>query len=439
MTADAPRRPLSPLERWYWILDRISPLNAVARVHVGARIEPDALRRAADALAAAHPLLRVAVRTDADGTHPRFVPTAAPLGIRRVEGDADTWSREVDGHELAHGLDTETGPLARILHVDTGDGTDLVLVAAHIVVDGRGALALLRSLVRAVHAEQTGAGARLAAGTVVGPPEDRLPARFRGGLGTARAVLGMLGGEARVAVRRPRRLPAEQQVAWARRRTRLLRRSLGPDELERLRAACAAHGVTVHGVLGVALAEAVGAELGPGRDGTLTVGCPVDFRDRLTPPVGPEELGAYVAALPVAVGYGPGADPWRTAARINTDLRVRIAADTDLAVITGLRLLSPVSVARADRAARTVEQRGPGNVCLSNMGRFDMPSAVGDWPVSGTQTAAGLSLSGYLVAVANTSHGTLFWNFTYIEGVVPAARAARIADHALRRLRELSA
>src|ERR1700754_3058040 len=80
-------RALRPTEKLYWIGDQMSPTNIVARVHLRGHIPVGRLARAAAALAAEHPLLRVSITTDADGTNPAFMPSAGATPIRRVNGD----------------------------------------------------------------------------------------------------------------------------------------------------------------------------------------------------------------------------------------------------------------------------------------------------------------------------------------------------------------
>ncbi|GAB2993770.1 hypothetical protein MBOU_58190 [Mycobacterium bourgelatii] len=60
------------------------------------------LERAAAALAAEYPLLRVSIAADPGGRNPTFVPSAGPIPIRRVSGDAGEWIRQVEQHELSH-------------------------------------------------------------------------------------------------------------------------------------------------------------------------------------------------------------------------------------------------------------------------------------------------------------------------------------------------
>ncbi|MFD7423609.1 hypothetical protein ACFV6M_24620, partial [Streptomyces californicus] len=51
-TSPTVRRELSPLERWYWIADQISPLNVVGRVRLHGPVSRAALRTALDGLQA---------------------------------------------------------------------------------------------------------------------------------------------------------------------------------------------------------------------------------------------------------------------------------------------------------------------------------------------------------------------------------------------------
>ncbi|MBI8849337.1 hypothetical protein JEZ83_17735, partial [Pseudomonas aeruginosa] len=61
------RRPLSAVERWYWLSDQFSALNVISRVRVHGRLSIDDLRRGLDALQARHPLLRARVEPGGGG------------------------------------------------------------------------------------------------------------------------------------------------------------------------------------------------------------------------------------------------------------------------------------------------------------------------------------------------------------------------------------
>ncbi|MGX9013694.1 condensation domain-containing protein, partial [Pseudomonas aeruginosa] len=79
------RRPLSAVERWYWLSDQFSALNVISRVRVHGRLSIDDLRRGLDALQARHPLLRGGGENKAQG-HPRSVSLQRAPPPRKVGG-----------------------------------------------------------------------------------------------------------------------------------------------------------------------------------------------------------------------------------------------------------------------------------------------------------------------------------------------------------------
>ena len=78
-----------------------------------------------------------------------------------------------------------------------------------------------------------------------------------------------------------------------------------------------------------------------------------------------------------------------------------------------------------------MEAEGPINLCSSNIGRYSFPERIGALRLSDAQFLTGISVNGYFVAAINSSHGRLFWNFTYIDEAVPGERAERLAEDCL--------
>ena len=68
---------------------------------------------------------------------------------------------------------------------------------------------------------------------------------------------------------------------------------------------------------------------------------------------------------------------------------------------------------------------------LLNIGRYPFPERIGALRLSDAQFLTGISVNGYFVAAINSSHGRLFWNFTYIDEAVPGERAERLAEDCL--------
>ncbi|MGW7489003.1 phthiocerol/phthiodiolone dimycocerosyl transferase family protein [Streptomyces sp. NPDC054786] len=440
------RRPLSPMERWYWICDRISPLNVIARVQVTGAVSGEALARAGALLAAEHPLLRVAVAAGPGDSRPCFVAakdTRIPVRtVRCDEPDPQRWEREVDEVELVTSLDWREGPLARI--VDVAQGTpgaagechDLILTVSHVIADGTTLMELLRRLVElaAVSATSPAVDAPRPRRPLP-PPEALLPRRINGAPRTVHLVAWLVADRIAGALARPRRLWPATPVPPALRRTRLIRHELDAAQLDALVRRCRLEGVTVHSALAAAMALAVSGTAGPaGRGARVTVGSPVDFRADLVPPVGTRDAGAYVATVPSHIKVGAAGGLWAVARGAHRDLRRRKRLHQHLALVSLLRFMAPRSVRRSARVLALVDRSGPGNTCLSNIGRYGFPDRAGRWELSGAQFVAGISVSGYLVATVNTSHGSLHWNFTHIDGAVPRDRAERIAHRAVRAL-----
>ncbi|WP_026128170.1 condensation domain-containing protein, partial [Nocardiopsis lucentensis] len=159
-------RPLSPLERWYWIADQISPLNVLGRMTVEGRFDRRTARAGLDLLQRRHPALRTAIaETPAGG--PVFVDTAGPIPLvwrwepgARLESSA-RWAEDADRRHLAKSVDRRTGPLVRAEVVSASEGRgrgvhELVLVLHHAIADGTTAVSLVRQWAEHV-AEVSGA------------------------------------------------------------------------------------------------------------------------------------------------------------------------------------------------------------------------------------------------------------------------------------------
>ncbi|MFD5516988.1 FAD-dependent monooxygenase [Streptomyces sp. NPDC127066] len=437
------QRELSPLERLYWIADRTSPLNVIARVRVHGHLPPALHRRALDTLQLRHPLLRVAITDDGTGAHPAFVPLDGqqiPLRYVHVPQDDPTadarWEREVNEHELVAGMDWRTGPLLRAVVItgsdEAGNVHDLLLTASHIIADGKTCLSLVREWIELAAQLDRGTLPRTDPRRVLPATDDLLPLRLRGAAGVAE-FRAMMRREQRAARRRPaQRVVPSRRVPFGQRRTQMVHRSLPSTQVDLLAETARRQGTTVHGVLAAALVTAVARDAQAAAGAHFSIGSPVDFRGDLEPAVSPDEVGTYVATVPSRVRYTPGGPLWPTAREISQDLVRRRRRQEHLATISLPRWAGPKSLADGESFMRFMDEEGPINLCLSNVGRYEFPDRVGSWRVGDAQFLTGVSVMGAIVATTTTSHDQLAWNFSYVEGLVPALRAERIADDAVR-------
>ncbi|MFD5415841.1 phthiocerol/phthiodiolone dimycocerosyl transferase family protein [Streptomyces nojiriensis] len=440
-------RELSPLERLYWIADRTSPLNVIARVRVHGHLPPSLHRSALDTLQLRHPLLRVAIADDGTGEHPAFVPLDGrqiPLRFAHVPPDdpmADTrWEHEVNDCELVESVDWRAGPLLRAVVItsggtggdDEGHVHDLLLTASHIIADGKTCLSLVREWIEVAAQLDCGSQPPATPRRALPATDDLLPPRHRGAAGVA-GFEAMMRREQQAARGRPaQRVVPSHQVPFEQRRTRMVHRFLTAEQLELLVTAAKRHGTTVHGVLAAAMVTAVARDAGTSATALFSIGSPVDFRSDLEPAVSPDEVGTYVATVPSRVRYEPGRPLWSMARAITRDLVRRRRRQEHLATISLPRWTGPKSLADSEPFMRFMDEKGPINLCLSNVGRYEFPDRAGSWRVGEAQFLTGVSVMGAIVAAATTSHTRLAWNFSYVDGLIPTPRARRIADDSVR-------
>jgi len=367
-------RALSPLERWYWICDQVSPLNVIAHARLHGPATQESLTLGLEALQRRHPLLCVLIATDLGDSSPRFAPAeASPIPLRHVQADSsdDTWEREVREHEINVSVDWRRGPLARALVVSAGDRHDLVLTLPHCISDGTTVLTLMQQWIELAAGFDAGTDSASASPPrqpVRPAPENLLPARARGLQGAARIIAQQLRDQGTVAVRRPHRLQASRPVPFAQRRTRWVRRSLSGSQLSALAEACRRERTTVHGALAAAIVSAVAKDAGTG-PGRFTIGSPIDIRPDLEPPVSQLEVGTYVATVPSVVPWQPGAPLWPMARMISRDVARRRRRGEPMSSVNLIRLVAPKSLASSDRFLRFMDEKGPITLSLSNIGR----------------------------------------------------------------------
>ena len=428
-------RALSPLERWYWICDQVSPLNVIAHARLHGRVARESFPLGLGALQQRHPLLCVAIAADPGGANPRFVPAeASPIPLRHVQADSqDAWERELSEHELTVSVDWRQGPLARALVVSAGDCHDLVLTLPHCISDGTTVLSLMRQWIELAAGFDAGTDsppASLQRQPARPAPEDMFPARARGFTGAARIIAQQIRDQGTAALRRPRRLQASHAVPFTQRRTRWLRSSLSAAQLAALAQACRREQTTVHGALAAAMVSAVADDAGTG-SGLFTIGSPIDIRPDLVPPVSGLEAGTYVATVPSVVPWQPGAPLWPMARMISRDLARRRRRGEPMSSVNLLKLAAPKTLASSDRFLRFMDERGPITLCLSNIGRYDFPAEIGRWQVCDAEFIASLSVNGMFVATVNSSHDRLAWNFTYVDQAIPDDRAQRLVSESV--------
>ncbi|WP_278263366.1 hypothetical protein [Nocardia sp. AG03] len=415
-------RPLSASERWFWLVDQLSPANCVVRLRVRGAIGPYRLEDAAAAVVAEFPLLRTVV---ADG--PCFVPSTDPHlpVLHRVVADPDDWHAVFD-EQLAEPVDLTTSP-GRVIDLAWRPGTseeqhDLILVLSHVLLDGRSMAALGWRLL----AHTFGARPPAASRPPIPPPDDLIPRLHTRPLRCLRTNLtGQLTALARRAVGLPGTAPPLPV-----RRTRTVPRTIDRDDLRALRARCRESGVTVNAALAAALAHALG-ELSSRAAGVAGIGIPVDVRSRLEPPPDDDEPGMFTAVVPTFVPFGPPHSVWDAARAAKTQLTRRLDRHADLTALAAIRYGCPRSLESGRRTIELIDRRAPWNVTLSNLGRLTPPPTPEPMDLTALTVAGTNSCASALTVAVATLDDTLSITFCYVEDMLPHTTIETLATNTL--------
>lgn len=337
-------------------------------VAVGLETVPDQGRlvQAARALQARHPLLNVVVRGD---PWPRLVTAFAPAPLDLSWATMDTphaWRTRFEA-ELARPLQVDHGPMVRVVVLAGPDGAVVIVVADHLIGDGRALNVLLDELFAfAGEAPPSGVRPEL-------PPIDALLPRWPGA-----RTLGRLASVS-AAIARPT-LDALGTMVPPSAPAPLPRVSVAHHTLDRassdtLVARARAERCTVFGALAAALTQNL-AKRGrhPGRQ-QLAVAVPVDLRDALSAPIAADDLGVWAWAPTHVFSVDRRAPFWELA----RDARARVEPTRRPAALRSASLLaslgSPwVEIPEVRRAMAAAVPQVDASAVLSNLGRVALPS-----------------------------------------------------------------
>lgn len=142
-------RSLGATEHLFWLYSQCYPLDfaTVAKLH--GQLGIDQLRAALRQVQQRHPLLRVRIVIDAVG-QPKFVETNDEIPIRLVTRiDDQRWQQELEV-ELNRSFDWQVAPLLRVVLLQSGAESELMIVCHHAIADGLSCVYLLRDILQAL-------------------------------------------------------------------------------------------------------------------------------------------------------------------------------------------------------------------------------------------------------------------------------------------------
>ncbi|GAP94279.1 phthiocerol/phthiodiolone dimycocerosyl transferase family protein [Leptolyngbya sp. NIES-2104] len=338
-------RYLGAFEHWFWLWDQTHPLQFAIVAKLQGQFSPNQLAIALQQVQHRHPMLRVCIATDEIG-RPKFVETEGEIPVRWVaRTDDQHWQRELE-QEMTYSFDWQVASLLRIVVLQAGDVSELMLVCYHSISDSLSNIYLLRDIVQALEGK-TFEPLDLSTSLSL---EEAFPQ-----LAPAPEVMGEGSHYSTTISRR-----SQPHI-----RSAMLSAELTQQLLERSRA----EQTTVHGAISAAFLLALTQQ--PFRLSD-PVNCvhPVNVRSHLSLPM-PDAVGLYVNSCMTTHSLEPNSVFWDVARSVKsqilqTDVAQQLVEDSKTRQATLANLPDPVALAE-------ILKQAAFQLVVTNLGLIKIP------------------------------------------------------------------
>jgi Condensation domain len=435
-------RRLSPMEKYLWVVDRVCRINFIMHARVRGELNEEIMRMALDAIQARHPLLRV--RIERDGwSNLRFCSGRVPeIPLRIADAPAEDWKREAE-KDLNAIFSTRVGPLVRATLVrHEKDSSTALLTFHHSIGDGMSGAYLMRDLIASAALAATGEDPGLPPLEPTKELETYFPPWAKGFSGRwknmafgVRIFAPMLYWGSPTVPVFDRKAPLEERKAC------ILARTLSPETVGALHETARKYGTTLHGALLAAQVLAIARDRGLTRKRPFFVGSPVNLRSRLNPPVG-EDVGFFVTMGVSINRCKADSEFWPLAREIRQSLWNCVERgdpfvfgyqQKDLSRISAITGIGPLG---AKTYASLSSRLCAGGLGFSNIGRVPIESVKGPFKIESLGFAASGSTFSPFVSFGATIESRTTWNFVGMEPLMGRDHTQRIADLAVKILKE---
>ena len=427
-------RDLGGSEKNYWIANQFSTNNVVSVLKGEGKIATNALLTTLQAIQQRHPSLQIHVIADTKGEKPRIIQQNTPhipmeyLPLGSAGIPASIFREQLE-KQLNTSLDYEHGPLCRTVFIDAKEHWCLLICCSHMISDATSVMILAEEILMGISLLENQQKLEVIKLSERPPLEDCFPVHHQGIRTLPLVLTSQMGIAWQQMQKKPVRMPSQKNIPFIARKNKFLQKMLRHDVITTLIGCCKKEGTSIHGILTAALALSIAKELKS--QGLLTsdflgIGSPVDFREDL--PINVQgELGTYICTLFSFVDIT--LDEWNLARAINNEIQARYEKNEHFASLNLLKWLAPKSKVKGLKLVEYIDRKGPGNICVSNIGVYEFKREYGSLSLSSAEWFASMSVTGLLLMSVNTSLGCCHLNFTYIDQAVPERTVMNIASN----------
>jgi Phthiocerol/phthiodiolone dimycocerosyl transferase C-terminus/Condensation domain len=435
-------RRLSPMEKYFWILDRVCRTNFIMHARVRGVLNEKIMRRALNAIQARHPLLRVRIER-VGWNNLRFCSDRVPeIPLRVADALPGEWTREAE-KDLNAIFSTRMGPLVRatLVRHDTDSSTAL-LTFHHSIGDGMSGAYLMRDLIGSAALASTDEDPGLPLLEPTKELDTYFPPWARGFSGRWKNMaFGVRTFAPMLYWGRPTVPVFDRKAPFEQRKACILARTLSPETVGALHETARTNGTTLHGALLAAQVLAIARDRGLTEKRPFFVGSPVNLRSRLTPPV-EEDVGFFVTMGVSINRCNADSEFWPLAREIRQSLWNCVERgdpfvfryqQKDLSRISALTGIGPLG---AKTYATLSSKLSAGGMGFSNIGRVSIEAVKGPFKIESLGFAASGSTFSPFVTFGATIESLTTWNFVGMEPLMGREHTRKIADLAVKILKE---
>lgn len=431
-------RPLSKLEHLAWIIDQAVSQNFViaARIScVASSLTEPFLRKALDILQEKHPPLKCRIK---DKEFPEYTSEDVPqIPLHVIERKGDEHWIEIAEKEMFEPLPWRTGPMVRVVLLNSKDKYDLLVGFCHIIADATSGVNFVQNLLSIVDKLSRGVDLKPE------PPLPELPSAhelIRDDLRYPPEFLDITGRIKR-AIYKPVELKGDKEVLPEERITRVIQRTLSPDDTKKLVSKSRKEKTSVHAALCAALFQTMVVQIRQqqkvSRKGSLMIGCitPINARHLFTTPVG-DNIGNFITDAFHYQLINAKSSLWSAARKVKKSIQRETKFGRDIKAVRNIGELLKITTNPVELLRTVDDSLLP--VAVTNMGRLDIPEKFGDITLEDLHFAVSVNptaKSGISLAVT-TFRGRMTINFLYAEPFISKEKAVNMSESIMKRIKE---
>ena len=367
-------RYLGAVEHSYWLYNQFYPMDFATVAKLQGQFSFDRLSTVLRQVQQRHPLLRVRIAPDAIG-QPKFVEADDEIPLRLVARTDDRhWQAELEV-ELAHSLDWQVAPLLRVVLLQSGAESELMIICHHAISDGLSGIYLMRNVLQ-------GLGGKIFERS-----------EFSATLSLESAIPGIAPSPEATAK------PTDYIPTLSRRpRPHIRTVVLSPELTQQLIQRSRAEHTTVHGAISAAFLLALAQQDVKPSD-VMRCLHPVNVRSQLSLPM-PDGVGLYICFCMTAHSLQADSAFWDVARSVKSQLS-QIDIAQQLVEERQLRQPAMANLTDATAFAEEVQSQYPCQLSVTNLGRIDMAQQYGNIRIEALHAPAVMpSVVGRIVGVA---------------------------------------